>query len=85
MEQTGADAHAGFGAEPNRSFGLAMADVRPGGSILHLPLHCAPKWTHVIAPASLAGGTDNGAPGLRPHYHANTYGTFLLDPDGNNI
>jgi hypothetical protein len=32
-----------------------------------------------------AGGTDNGAPGLRPHYHANTYGAFLLDPDGNNI
>ena len=53
MEQTGADAHAGFGAEPNRSFGLAMADVRPGRSKLHLPLHCASKWTHVIAPASL--------------------------------
>jgi len=36
--------------------------------------------------ASLAaGGTDNGAPELRQHYHANTYGTFLLDPDGNNI
>jgi len=32
-----------------------------------------------------AGGRDNGAPGLRPHYHANYYGAFLLDPDGNNI
>jgi hypothetical protein len=32
-----------------------------------------------------AGGTDNGAPGLCPHYHANTNGTFLLDPHGNNI
>jgi catechol 2,3-dioxygenase-like lactoylglutathione lyase family enzyme len=30
------------------------------------------------------GGTDNGAPGLRP-YHPDYYGAFLLDPDGNNI
>lgn len=31
-----------------------------------------------------AGGTDNGAPGLRP-YHPGYYAAFLLDPDGNNI
>ncbi len=30
-------------------------------------------------------GRDNGKPGLRPHYHANYYGAFVLDPDGNNI
>ncbi len=35
--------------------------------------------------ALAAGGKDNGAPGLRPHYHANYYGAFVLDPDGNNI
>ncbi|MFT3928465.1 MAG: VOC family protein [Myxococcales bacterium] len=32
-----------------------------------------------------AGGKDFGAPGLRPHYHANYYGAFVLDPDGHNI
>ena len=32
-----------------------------------------------------AGGRDNGAPGLRPDYHASYYGAFVLDPDGNNI
>jgi len=32
-----------------------------------------------------AGGTDNGPPGLRPSYHPNYYGAFVLDPDGNNI
>jgi catechol 2,3-dioxygenase-like lactoylglutathione lyase family enzyme len=32
-----------------------------------------------------AGGTDNGPPGIRPHYHANYYGAFVLDPDGHNI
>jgi catechol 2,3-dioxygenase-like lactoylglutathione lyase family enzyme len=32
-----------------------------------------------------AGGRDNGQPGLRPHYHSNYYGAFILDPDGHNI
>jgi catechol 2,3-dioxygenase-like lactoylglutathione lyase family enzyme len=32
-----------------------------------------------------AGGTDNGPPGLRPHYHPGYYGAFVLDPDGHNI
>lgn len=32
-----------------------------------------------------AGAKDNGPPGLRPHYHANYYGAFVLDPDGHNI
>ena len=37
------------------------------------------------AAAMKAGGTDNGAPGLRTHYHPNYYGAFVLDPDGHNI
>ena len=32
-----------------------------------------------------AGGVDNGAPGLRPHYHPDYYGAFVLDPDGHNV
>jgi catechol 2,3-dioxygenase-like lactoylglutathione lyase family enzyme len=32
-----------------------------------------------------AGGKDNGAPGLRPTYHANYFAAFVLDPDGHNI
>ena len=35
--------------------------------------------------ALAAGGKDNGAPGLRPQYHPNYYGAFVLDPDGHNI
>jgi catechol 2,3-dioxygenase-like lactoylglutathione lyase family enzyme len=35
--------------------------------------------------AMAAGGKDNGAPGLRPHYHPNYYGAFVLDPDGHNV
>lgn len=32
-----------------------------------------------------AGGTDNGAPGIREEYHPGYYGAFLIDPAGNNI
>lgn len=38
---------------------------------------------HVAALA--AGGVDNGAPGLRPHYHPHYYGAFVFDPDGHNV
>jgi catechol 2,3-dioxygenase-like lactoylglutathione lyase family enzyme len=37
------------------------------------------------AAAIAAGAKDNGEPGLRPHYHENYYGGFVLDPDGHNI
>jgi catechol 2,3-dioxygenase-like lactoylglutathione lyase family enzyme len=32
-----------------------------------------------------AGGRDHGRPGLRPEYHPNYYGAFVLDPDGHNV
>ena len=32
-----------------------------------------------------AGGQDNGAPGLRPRYHANYYAAFVIGPDGHNV
>ena len=35
--------------------------------------------------AMASGGRDNGAPGLRPHYHPSYYAAFVLDPDGYNI
>jgi uncharacterized protein YndB with AHSA1/START domain/catechol 2,3-dioxygenase-like lactoylglutathione lyase family enzyme len=38
---------------------------------------------HALALA--AGGRDHGGPGLRPHYHADYYGAFVIGPDGHNI
>lgn len=37
------------------------------------------------AAALAAGGTDEGAPGLRPHYHPDYYGAYVRDPDGNKL
>ena len=37
------------------------------------------------AAALEAGAKDNGAPGVREHYHPNYYGAFVIGPDGHNI
>ena len=59
----------------------------PTGPKLHIAIVAADRAAvdafHRAAIA--AGGKDNGAPGLRPHYHAGYYGAFVLDPDGNNL
>jgi catechol 2,3-dioxygenase-like lactoylglutathione lyase family enzyme len=75
----------GFGVPPKPDFwiGQAGADVAP----THVAFRAESR-KHVDAfykAAMAAGGRDNGPPGLRPDYHANYYGAFVLDPDGNNI
>lgn len=37
------------------------------------------------AAAVAHGGTDEGRPRLRPHYHPNYYGAYVRDPDGNKV
>ena len=39
----------------------------------------------VHAAALAAGGTDEGGPGLRPHYHADYYGAYVRDLDGHKL
>ena len=37
------------------------------------------------AAALAAGGTSNGAPGLRSHYHETYYSSYVIDLDGHNV
>jgi catechol 2,3-dioxygenase-like lactoylglutathione lyase family enzyme len=75
----------GFGKAGKPDFWIGGEGGLKG--ILHVALAAADRATvdafHRAALA--AGGRDNGAPGLRPHYHANYYGAFVLDPDGHNV
>jgi catechol 2,3-dioxygenase-like lactoylglutathione lyase family enzyme len=84
-EQSGGEAHAGFGRDGRPWFWIGTGETLRGR--LHVafaaPSRAAVDGFHAAALA--AGGRDNGAPGLRPHYHANYYGAFVLDPDGHNI
>jgi catechol 2,3-dioxygenase-like lactoylglutathione lyase family enzyme len=76
---------AGFGIAPKPDFWIA--EGTPNVPPVHVAFRAESRAQvdafHVAALA--AGGRDNGAPGLRPHYHANYYGAFVLDPDGHNI
>lgn len=47
------------------------------------PDHETVRIAHAVALAQ--GGTDEGAPGPRPHYHADYYGAYFRDPDGNKF
>jgi len=85
--QTGGDAHVGFGEAGKPYFWIGG---RAGGALrgcLHVAFGAADRAAvdafHRAALA--AGGRDNGAPGLRPHYHAHDYGAFVIDPDGHNV
>ena len=44
-----------------------------------------PTVDRAYAAALAAGGTSEGAPGLRPKYHAHYYGAYFRDPDGNKL
>ncbi len=84
-EETGGAAHAGFGEGHKPYFWIGSGDALRGR--LHVSF-AAPSRAVVDAfyrAALAAGGRDNGPPGLRPHYHANYYGAFVLDPDGHNV
>ena len=54
---------------------------------LHLAFAAADRATvdAFHAAALGAGGTDNGAPGLRPRYHENYYAGYVIDLDGHNV
>jgi len=74
----------GFGKAGKPQFWLGPGDAPSG------PLHVAfvaanrAQVRAFYAAALAAGGTDNGAPSLRPVYHPNYYGAFVFDLDGNN-
>lgn len=82
---TGSTDVAGFGEAPKTDFWISRGT--PNQPPVHVAFRVATR-AQVDAfyqAAIAAGGEDNGAPGLRPHYHANYYGAFVRDPDGHNI
>ncbi|MDJ0931076.1 VOC family protein [Breoghania sp.] len=83
-EETGKDAHCGFGIEKPEFW---IGTGTPLSGVLHVAFTAPDRKTvdEVHARAMAAGARDNGAPGLRPHYHSAYYAAFMLDPDGHNI
>jgi catechol 2,3-dioxygenase-like lactoylglutathione lyase family enzyme len=85
-EQTGGYEGAGFGTDSKPRFWIGTGEARAGsGTHVAFVATTRKDVDRFYAAAIAAGGRDNGAPGLRPHYHAHYYGAFVLDPDGNNV
>ncbi|MGZ9718850.1 VOC family protein [Rhizobium miluonense] len=76
---------AGYGIGGKAFFWIGERDVPQTGAHVAFSAENREFVDEFHRVAILAGGTDNGAPGLRPHYHPNYYGAFILDPDGHNI
>jgi catechol 2,3-dioxygenase-like lactoylglutathione lyase family enzyme len=76
---------AGFGRAGKPEFWFG-AQAQPNSSIHIAFLADNREQVRAFYAAALAaGGTDNGAPGIREHYHPNYYGAFVHGPDGHNI
>jgi catechol 2,3-dioxygenase-like lactoylglutathione lyase family enzyme len=80
-------AATGFGESDGRPFFWVQKRPPPVRGGLHVAFTAQerPIVDAFHAAGLAAGGTDNGAPGVREIYHPHYYGAFLLDPDGNNI
>ena len=83
-EQTGDHPAAGYGSDGKPYFWFGGGKA-PGHAHIAFVTDARAKVDAFYKAALAAGGTDNGAPGLRPHYHKDYYGAFVLDPDGHNI
>ena len=82
--ESGGTAH-GFGTDGKPFFWVGDNERVGEGTHVAFVVESRAK-VHAFYEAALAaGGRDNGAPGLRPHYHPNYYAAFVFDPDGANI
>jgi len=79
------DSAAGFGSDKDDDLWLKSGE--PASKAVHLAFRVEERRLvdKFFDAAIAAGGIDNGAPGLRSHYHPSYYGAFVFDPDGNNI
>ncbi len=76
---------AGFGIAPKPDFWIS--EGAPNVPPVHVAFRAETRaQVDAFYKAGMAaGGRDNGAPGIRTHYHPNYYGAFVFDPDGHNI
>jgi catechol 2,3-dioxygenase-like lactoylglutathione lyase family enzyme len=75
----------GLGRNGKPSFWLSESKETPAHLHLAIAADTREQVDAFYTAALAAGGRDNGPPGIRPHYHPNYYGAFVIGPDGHNI
>ena len=78
---------AAIGLGPDRYSVLALVRSEEPVQPIHVAfrLQARSEVERFFSAALALGARDNGAPGLRPHYHPSYYAGFVLDPDGHNL
>lgn len=84
LADDGSEGYAGFG-RTRPQFWIGTGEALKGRLHVAFAAQSREQVAAFYNAALAAGGKDNGPPGLRPHYHADYYGAFVLDPDGHNI
>ena len=84
-DKPGGKDHAGFGTDGRPRFWISEGVADKGNMHVAFKAKTRKAVEEFYEAALKAGGKDNGSPGLRPHYHENYYGAFVVDPDGHNI
>jgi catechol 2,3-dioxygenase-like lactoylglutathione lyase family enzyme len=75
----------GLGRDRKPSFWLGASTVPCGPLHLAFTAETRNQVDDFYRLAIAAGGKDNGPPGLRPQYHPDYYGAFVIGPDGHNV
>jgi catechol 2,3-dioxygenase-like lactoylglutathione lyase family enzyme len=75
----------GLGRNGKPSFWLSESKDKPAHLHIAIAADTRNQVDAFYKAALAAGARDNGPPGIRPHYHPNYYGAFVLGPDGHNI
>ena len=83
--QGASPSHVGYGNDAKPYFWLGWGEPVRGYVHLAFPAPDRHAVDAFYQAALKAGGRDNGAPGLRPHYHPGYYGAFVWAPDGCNV
>ena len=78
---------SGYGRDGKPSFWIAETAGEADALAGHVAFAAPDRGTvdAFYQAAIAAGASDNGAPGLRPHYHPDYYASFVVDPDGNRL
>jgi catechol 2,3-dioxygenase-like lactoylglutathione lyase family enzyme len=76
---------AGFEVDGNPDFWILQGEVNTPRTHLAFRVQTREIVRAFYTAALEIGGRDNGAPGLRTHYHPDYYAAFILDLDGHNI
>ncbi len=86
------DDAVGFGAtesskedDPGGDFWISSGDPHVPRNHIAFRAQSVEQVVSFYEAALAAGARDNGAPGLRPHYHPEYYASFVFDPDDYNI